>query len=504
MGNSSEKSFRVLFIYPNTMMATLVPIHLSLLSSCLEESGFQVELFDTTYYPTEEISFEQKKVELLQIKPFNWSEKGVDFKETDIYEDLAQKVIDSKPDLIGITIVEDTYCLALSLLESIKEFDIPVIAGGVFVTFSPDEVIANETIDMICVGEGEEALVELCQKMYRGEDYSTVKNLWLKKDGRIIKNPLRELIDINRLPFINYDIFEKKRLYRPMYGEIYTMLHVEMDRGCPYGCTYCEAPQLRKLFEDSGCGHYYRRKNIDRLMDELRYLVDKYNPDYINFNAESFLAKSVRELREFAEKYKEIGLPFWCQSRPETVTEEKIRLLREMNCQNLQFGIEHGNEEFRKRVLNRQGSNEQMLKALKTVEKYKISYTVNNIIGFPGETRELIFDTISFNRQVNPTTINCYMLTPYRGTAIYKYCIENGYLNKESKVHQLLDGAEMNLGTITYQELKGLQRTFPLYVKMPEDEWDKIRIAERFDEEGNRMFEELRKVYYERYFPDLN
>jgi len=481
-------------------MATLVPIHISLLSACLKEKGIQVDLFDTTYYETEEISFEQKKVELLQIKPFNWREKGVDFKKTDMHEDLIKKVVDFKPDLIGITIVEDTYSLALSLLESIKEFNIPVIAGGVFVSFSPDEVIANETINTVCIGEGEEALVELCEKMYRGEDPSTVKNLWIKKNGKVAKNTLRPLVDINKLPFISYDIFEKERLYRPMYGKIYTMIHVEMDRGCPYSCTYCEAPQLRKLFKDNGCGNYYRRKNVNQLMEEMRYLVDKYKPDYVNFNAESFLAKSVKELREFAEKYKEIGLPFWCQSRPETITEEKIKMLKEMNCQNLQFGIEHGNEEFRVNMLNRLGSNEQMLRGLKIVEKYKIDYTVNNIIGFPDETRELIFDTINFNRQINPSTLNCYLFTPYKGTALYQYCLENGYLDKDAKVHQLLDSAELKKGPLTYQELKGLQRTFPLYAKMPKEAWDKIRIAEKFDEEGNRMFEELKKVYHERYF----
>lgn len=500
METHSGRDFRVLFIYPNTMMATLVPIHISLLSSCLKEKGFQVDLFDTTYYETEDISFEQKKVELLQIKPFDWSRKGVDFKKTDINEDLAEKIADYQPDLIGITIVEDTYALSLSLLKSVKEFDIPVIAGGVFVTFSPDEVIANETIDMICIGEGEEALVELCEKMSWNEDYSTTKNLWVKKDGKIIKNSLRQITDINKLPFIDYDIFEKKRLYRPMYGKIYTMIHVEMDRGCPYNCTYCEAPQLRKLFQDNGCGNYYRKKDINRLIAEIRYLVDKYQPDYVNFNAESFLAKSAKELREFAHQYKEIGLPFWCQSRPETVTEDKIKILKGMNCQNLQFGIEHGNEEFRTRLLNRPGSNEQMLKALKIVEKYRIDYTVNNIIGFPDETRELVFDTINFNRQINPSTINCYFFTPYRGTALYEYCVEHGYLDKDAKVHQLLDGVELKMDTISYQELKGLQRTFPLYVKMPEEEWDKIRIAERFDEEGNRMFEELSKLYRERYF----
>jgi len=500
MSARDRANFKVLFIYPNTMMATLVPLHLSILSSCLKEEGFEVDLFDTTYYKTEEISFEQKKVELLQIKPFNFSDKGVEFKRTNIYEDLRDKVNNFKPDLIAVTIVEDTYDLAASLLNSIKDFNIPVIAGGVFVIFSPEEVIGNENIDMICIGEGESALMELCHKLSDGEDITNIRNLWIKDNGNIIKNPLGRLTNINKLPFISYDIFERKRLYRPMYGKIYTMIHVEADRGCPYDCTYCEAPQLRKLYQNKGCGVYYRRKNIDRLMAEIKHLVKAYQPDYINFNAESFLAKSVNELKELASRYKSIGLPFWCQSRPENVTEEKIRILKDMGCQNLQFGIEHGNEDFRKKVLNRRYSNEQLLQAFKIVERYKIAYTVNNIISFPDETRELVFDTINFNRQINPSTINCYFFTPYKGTALYKYCIERGYLDKNSKVHQLLDGARLNMDTISYEELKGLQRTFPLYAKLPKSEWDKIRVAEKFDKEGNRIFNELRKIYYERYF----
>lgn len=495
-----SKDFKVLFIYPNTEMATLVPMNLSLLAPCLKQAGFEVELFDTTFYKWEEISFEQKKVELLQIKPFSYAEKGIFYNKTDMYEDLVKKVTEYRPNLIAITLVEDTFDLGMALLETIKDYDAPVVAGGVFVTSSASDVINNDNVDMVCIGEGEEALVELCEKMDRNEDYSSVKNLWVKKEGQIIKNPMRKLTDLNELPFIDYDIYDKKRLYRPMQGRIYTMLHVELDRGCPYDCTYCEAPKLRRTFQEEGLGLYYRRKSVARAIDEIKYLVKKYNGDYVNFNAESFLAKPVSELREFADKYKEIGLPFWCQSRPETVTEEKIQILKEMNCQNMQFGIEHGNEDFRTKVLNRHYTNKQMLDALKLVEKYKIAYTVNNIIGFPDETRELIFDTIRVNREINPTSINCYMLTPYKGTRIYQYCIEKGYLDKKDKVHQLLDGARLKMDSISYEELKGLQRTFSLYARMPEEMFGKIRIAERFDAEGNKMFEELKKIYYEKYF----
>jgi radical SAM superfamily enzyme YgiQ (UPF0313 family) len=499
MAEENTKDFKVLFIYPNTMMATLVPLSISVLYPCLKSKGFQVELFDTTYYKTEEKSFEEKRVELLQIKEFHLEEKGVTLKETDIHEDLIQKVKSYKPNLIAVTLVEDVFPLALSLLESIKQFDIPVIAGGVFATLA-SEVINQENIDMICIGEGEEALVELCEKMYADEDYSTMPNLWVKKDGKIIKNQMRKVVDLDKLPYLDYDAFEKKRLYRPMYGKIYTMIHFEIDRGCPFDCTYCEAPAIRKKYlEETGCV-YYRRKSAERLEKELTHLVKKYKPDYVNFNSESFLARSTKELEEFAEMYKKISLPFWCQSRPETVTDEKIKILKEMNCKNLQFGIECGNEEFRAKVLNRHYSNKQMIEAFKTVEKYGIDYTVNNIIGFPDETRELIFETIQINRQINPTTINCFFFTPYKGTRLYQYCLEKGYLDKDTKVHQVVDSAPLKMDSITYKELKGLQRTFPLYAKMPEREFDKIRVAEKFDEKGNKMFQELRKVYYERHF----
>jgi radical SAM superfamily enzyme YgiQ (UPF0313 family) len=494
-----NNNFKVLFIYPNTEMATLVPLNISLLSANLKHKNIEVELFDSTYYKWEEISFEQKKVELLQLKPFSYAGHGVQYIETDMYADLALKVRTFSPDLIAITLVEDTFDLGMSLLAAISDYDAPVIAGGVFVTFSADEVISNPNVDMVCIGEGEEALLELCQKMSRKEDYSTIQNLWIKRNGHTIKNPMRKLTDINELPFIDYDVFDRKRLYRPMHGKIHTMIHVEIDRGCPYDCTYCEAPHLRRLFKEKGCGAYYRRKDIKRLIDEMKYLVNKYHPDYINFNSETFLAKPLSDLRKFAKDYREIGLPFWCQTRPETVTSEKIKILKDMGCQNMQFGIEHGNEEFRKKILNRHYSNEQMLDAFRIVEENQLAYTVNNIIGFPDETRELVFDTINVNRQINPTTMNVYFFTPYRGTRLYEYCLEKGYLSKADKVHQLLDGAPLRMNSITYEELKGLQRTFPLYARLPENLFPRIRIAEKFDDAGNDMFAVLKKLFLEEY-----
>jgi len=484
------KDFRVLFIYPNTMMATLVPASISILYPCLKAFGIKVELFDTTFYKTAEKSFEQRRVDLLQIKEFNL---GVPLIKSDIYKDLNKKVVSFNPDLIAITIVEDTFPLAKSLLESIKHFNVPTIAGGVFTSLAPEEVMPY--VDIVCIGEGELALTELCDKMSNGRDYTDIQNLWVKGHE---KKPLRPPINLDHLPFLDYDIFRRDRLCRPMMGKTYTMIHIELGRGCPYACTYCEAPQIKGLYAEGG-HTYHRRKSPLRVLEELKHLVAKYKPDYINFNAESFLARPLEELQELAIGYRGIGLPFWCQSRPETVTEEKIVLLKNMGCKNFQFGIECGNEQFRRKVLNRFCDNEQILETARILEKNSIQYTVNNIIGFPDETRDLIFETIELNQQIHPTTINCFMFTPYKGTVLYKYCREKGYLGNNA-VHQLVDGTELNMPSITYQELKGLQRTFPLYARMPKEEWARIGFAERFNEFGNRIFQELREVYYKRYF----
>jgi len=282
---------------------------------------------------------------------------------------------------------------------------------------------------------------------------------------------------------------------------MFRMLHIEFQRGCPFSCTYCEAPSIRKMYKDIGFNNYFRQKSIERFIAELKYLKEKYKPDYIYFSAESFLTVKIKELRKLAKIYKsEIALPFWCQSRPELITNENIALLKDMGVADMQFGIEHGNEEFRAKILNRHCTNRKILEGLRIIEKYKIPYTVNNIIGFPEETRDLIFDTIELNKLINPKNMNCNLFTPYTGTYLRQYCIEKAYLKEDAKTQQCLDGADYNYKNITKKELKGLQRTFSLYVRLPDTEYKRIERAEKFDDKGNKIFKELSKLYCEKYF----
>jgi radical SAM superfamily enzyme YgiQ (UPF0313 family) len=144
--------------------------------------------------------------------------------------------------------------------------------------------------------------------------------------------------------------------------------------------------------------------------------------------------------------------------------------------------------------------NQQIIDVFRILDRYSIPITINNILGFPGETRELIFDTIELNRELGTDSVNAFFFTPYRGTAMYKDALERGYLDGVAETNSLMIGSILKMPTISREEIMGLVRTFSLYVKFPKEEWPEIRVAEQFTDEGNAKFKELSKRYYERFF----
>lgn len=495
---SGEESFKVLLIYANKMMENLIPINVSILSAVLRKSGFDVKLFDTTFYPTEDESGYDIRSRNLQIRNFDFTQYGINLKQTDMYTDFRSLVEEYRPDLIGLSAVEETYPLGISLLKTTRDFRIPTIVGGIHAIFSPEEVLAEEYVDMICIGEGEEALVELCEKMQKRQDFTDVGGIWFKKNGTILKNPRRRLVDIKNLPFPDFSIYEENRMYRPMQGKIHKMLPIESSRGCPFACTYCAAPSLKELYK--GMGSYYRRKNVERIIEEIKFYIERYGMNYVYFTSETFLSMNDDDFERFVDFYKDIRLPFWIQTRPETIKEDRIRKLEAINCDRITVGIESGNEELRRNLLKRTISNKAIINAFRIFEKFKIPVSVNNIIGFPDETREQIFDTINLNRAIKADSISVFIFTPYRGTKLREYCVEKGYITPDMYMGSHLKDTVLKMPTLTNEEIKGLFRTFPLYVKLPKEYYSRIEKAEKFDHGGNEIFNQLSEIYKKQFF----
>jgi len=493
-------NLKVLLIYPNLQMVNLLPSNIAALSAYLKKAGVKVKLFDTTLYKTAEKSVDEIRVEHMQLRPFNLEDKGVSYKKTDVFDDFVKLVNEFKPDIIGISATDDTVYLGLELVSKVKDKKIQTVMGGIYPTFAPDEAINHDLVDSICIGEGEEAFLEYCQKFEKNQPLTDIKNIWTKHNGKIHKNDLRKPIDLNKLPFEDFTVFEEKRIFRPMQGNIMRMVPICMDRGCPYSCSFCAAPSQRKLYLNYGC-KYFRLKTIDRVIEELKYQIEKNKADYIYFNSETFFARKEDYLEEFSRIYaKEIDLPFWCQTRPETITEKRLKLLENMNCDRMSIGLEHGNEEFRKTILKKHFTNKQAINAFKLIEKSTIPVSVNNVMGFPDETRKLTFDTINLNRKITADSINAFFFVPYHGTPLREYAIKRGYLDPKAKPDSLMRSSILKMPQFSADEIKGLVRTFPLYVKMPKSYYDKIKIAEQLNEKGDEMLAELRDIYFDRYF----
>lgn len=497
----TPKDFKVLLVYPNYAMVNLLPTNIGILAACLKQNGFQVQVFDTTFYRTSERTIDEIRVENLQVRKFNLADFGVKFKEGHYLDDFKETVWAFKPDLIGVSVVEDTWPQGRDLILSVRDYNCPVIVGGVFPTLAPEIPMRCPDVDMLCVGEGEYAIVEVATRLWKKDDITGVPNLVVRlAEGGWQKNRLHPPIPMDGVPFGDFSLFEPERFYRPMQGRIMRMCPIETDRGCPYKCRFCEAPSLVGLYRQETGQYYFRRRSWSKVKEEIESYIDKYQVNYIYFNSETFLAMSEAEFDAFVEMYQTIKLPFWMQTRIETLTARRIAGLESVNCNRISIGLEHGNEFFRKTVVGKGFSNEKMVETFKLFTQSSIPITVNNILGFPGETRELIFDTIELNRQLGADSYNAYYFTPYHGTEMRKDAVEKGYVTEDAETGTLMTGSILNMPSISRQEIMGLVRTFSLYVKFQKEEWPAIKIAESFTPEGDAMFAQLSTRYYDRFF----
>jgi len=502
-----NKNFRILFLYPNEPLLGVVPSNLALLSAYLKKSGFEVKLFDCTIYKPKDKEDEiAKRVKLGQVVKTDY-DNYVRPKDTDMYEDFIKIVDEYKPNVIGVSIIDSTLPMSLPFLKSIqkqiKENDIKIAAGGVACSFIYEKIFKTEMFDYVCIGEGELAITELCEKLYNKEDCTNIQNIYAKKDNVIIKNSLRPLINLDELLPPDFSIYEDWRFYRPYREKVVRMAQIDVGRGCPGQCTFCVAPYLKSTFKEHGCGTYYRLKSIDKMISDIKDTVDNYHINFLWISSETFLAISLEKLKEFAKKYKrEINLPFWTASRLDTFTEEKTKLLVDMGCEGMGVGFEHGDEELRNNLLKKHVSDKKTIEGFKIIAKYNIFATVNSMIGLPGETREHVFKTIKMNKEIsqillNGHNINVFTFVPFSGTKLRDICIEKGYIDKDDETYcSLFAESILNMPPpyLSKQDIKGLQKTIGLYIKLPESYYSDIKIAEKDDEEGNAMFEKLLKL----------
>ena len=280
-----------------------------------------------------------------------------------------------------------------------------------------------------------------------------------------------------------YIIFEDISLHRPMMGKVYRMIPIETQRGCPYACRFCNSPEKNEFYDAQKAGRFFRKRTMKHVHEELKEITSKFGVEYIFFIADTFLAMSEKEFDEFCEMYSEFKLPFYMHTRPETITARRAKKLKEANCNKVNIGVEH----------------EIAVKSFELMYEAGISTTSNNILGFPDETRELIFDTIELVRKLKSNDINAFTFIPYQGTSLRGLCETKNYLNKDTLASIYQTDSLLDMPSISKKEIGGLVKTFPLYARLPRSYWKDIRIAESDTPEAKKVYSNLLNMFRDQY-----
>src|SRR5262249_53118784 len=140
---------------------------------------------------------------------------------------------------------------------------------------------------------------------------------------------------------------------------------------------------------------------------------------------------------------------------------DKLEKLKKIGCARISFGIEHGNEEFRAKWLSRKVLNSVLVEKMKLVRASGIPFSVNNIMGFPHETRDLAFDTVRLNRNIDSSDRNAYPFTPFHGTPLRAECERLGYLKRGDIVESIVVGGSLlDMPQFRQREVNNIVKTF--------------------------------------------
>ncbi len=339
---------------------------------------------------------------------------------------FVREVDGHRPDLIAFSTTTLQFVVVRELANWIKRKhpDLPVICGGVHPSLMPEQTLACPDVDLVCIGEGERPLAELCDRLAEGKPFLDIPNIWGRDGDTIHRNPvLPPEGDLDALPFADRSLFRYETLWWEKDGTATFMA----SRGCPYQCSYCCNHALRKIYDTRPPG--IRRRSVESLLEEIRQLRNAYPfVRSINFD-DDILFMDRQWAREFADRYpREAGLDFFCNMRPNLVDEEIVALLKKAGCREVRIGLESGNDRIRNEVLRRNISIDQIRNTCRWFREAGIPVRTFNIIGFPEETPENIIETIRLNAELGIRDPQHTIFCPFPGTRLYAAYEKQGLL----------------------------------------------------------------------------
>ena len=349
----------------------------------------------------------------------------------------------------------------------------------------PEETLkASKAIDWV----GHKEFDYTCKEVAEGRPLSEIKGLSYKKDGKIIHNPPRELIqNMDDLPWV-VDVYKRdldiERYTIGYLKEPYLSLYT--GRGCPAQCIFCLWPQTI-------AGHKYRTRSPENVAAEMAYAKKLFPQvqEYF-FDDDTFTANMPRA-REIAKKLKPLGLTWSCSSRA-NVTYETLKVMKDCGLRLLMVGFESGNQEILNRI--KKGITiEQAKQFVKDCKELGIDIHGTFILGLPIETPETIEETIRFAMELDVFTIQVSLAAPYPGTELYEMAKANGWLAKNDNIvrEDGLQDAALEYPTISKEEIyEAVDRFYRRYFLRPKPI---MRIIKTMLEDKEVCVRRLREAY---------
>ncbi len=337
------------------------------------------------------------------------------------------------------------------------------VCGGVHATLCPDEVIAVRDIDAVCIGEGEGALLDLCNTLEAGGDISVIPNLWVKglEKGELYKNDLRPLIeDLDSLPFPDRRVFPFERSFDLGFMKRGVFMG---SRGCPYNCTYCCSPAVKQLY---GGRKYIRFRSPANLIDEVERVTKDFPQAEYHVFHDDLLPMDKGWFAEFTRLYRDlVKLPFEMNCHPGLMDRDIARMAREAGCSLVRFGIESGNEHIRRKVLERHIGDKGIIDAFACCDEAGIQTLSYNMVGLPYETRGQMLDTVRLNARVRPAVAHVSVFYPYPGTKAYEVCRERGWLT-DRHTDSYYEDSVLSQPSAGPEQVRALRRRFDRLVRL--------------------------------------
>lgn len=366
-------------------------------------------------------------------------EKYSNFKDTIIidinFDDIFKRLEEEKPDIVGISAMTIYYSRAIKLAEEIKKrFNIPIIIGGNQISTLPESL--EKCFDIGVIGEAEETMKELIElylekNRLSSSDLHKIKGIVFHENNKIVKTePRPPIVPLDKIPILNRDYLNKKyfrKVRSSATGEFEVDYKIPTSRGCPYRCKFCSPAVM--------WGNKVRFNSMERVAEEIKIGIEKYNATYIKFMDDLF-AVSKERLKELYEKLKKEGIigkvKFGGTIRANLVDDELCILLKKIGIVATSTGYESGNEEMLKYLKGGSVTVKDNYYTILLFEKYKIPNVGSFIFGSPNETLEQMRDTlnlIKFAYKHKMRFMLVYLLKPFPGTEIWDIAKERNLVS---------------------------------------------------------------------------